>query len=99
MNLRMAITQDLKEALRSFGEEIQTHNFKIHNMNEITRQKQSRSPEHCLKIDRWQVNYLFVLEGMHWVSENPDIQTKTQNCAAGPGSGEVNRTVAGSHFD
>lgn len=39
MNLRMAITQDLKEALRSFREEIQTHNFKIHNMNEITRQK------------------------------------------------------------
>ena len=39
----------------SFGAEIQTLDFNIYNINEVIIQTQKdRSPDHCLKLERWQ---------------------------------------------
>ena len=53
MNLRMAITQDFKGALCSFGEEIQTHNFNFYNMNEITREEMVKVPRTLFEDLLW----------------------------------------------
>ena len=57
---------NIKGAACSFGEGIQMQNFNIYNINEVIiwtqkylyslylNKQEIRSPEHCMKIERWQ---------------------------------------------